>query len=148
MARNVSVLIAIIVLTCLYRATNRPDPAENVDLRDLNGTWTDDKGPANNSVHIYAVKTGTPRVMGVEAWEGHMDFKQFFGEKEIRATWNVEDWDPLLLNVIVPGDKYPFAVVKVVDDDHLLVRFGGDLDALSRPDALKHADTKRLTRVK
>ena len=50
-----------------------------------------------------------------------MDFKQFFGEKEIRASWNVEDWDPIVLNVIMPGDKNPFAVVKVVDHDHLLV---------------------------
>ena len=147
-ARNVSVVIAIIVLACLYRATNHADPAENVDLRDLHGTWTDEKGPANNSIHIYAVKAGTPPVMGLEAWDGHMDFKQFFGEKEIKATWNVGDWDPLLLNVIMPGDKYPFAVVKFVDHDHLLVRFGDDLDALSHRDALKHADTKRLTRIK
>jgi hypothetical protein len=39
-----------------------------------------------------------------------------------------------------------FAAVKLLDENHMLIRFGKDLDALSRPDVFASQKTLKLVR--
>jgi len=117
------------------------------DLQMIDGTWTEEGGPPGNSVRLYSVPARMPKdYVGLAAYEGRATLLKHFGQERIDTIWNYENFDPLRLNIDIPGHAR-FAAIKVLDPDHLLLRFGSDIGALSREDVLRHPDTKRLTRT-
>jgi hypothetical protein len=143
-----ALLAGVFVLTYLVFAGSERSRADR-DTPVIDGTWTEEAGTPGNSIHIYSVRAPMPEnYWGLECYEGRMDFKRHFGEEKLRTSWNFGSFEPLILNVILPGKKVRFARVRVVDSDHLLVRFGDDLEALEREGAFRHGDVKPLTRTR
>jgi hypothetical protein len=117
------------------------------DTHLIDGTWTEQRGVPGNSIHIYSVRAPTPpNYWGLECYEGRIDLKHHFGEKEIRTSWNYGSLDPLILNVLIPIKGIRFAAIKILDPDHLLIRFGNDIDPRDGDRIFRHPDVKRLTR--
>lgn len=143
-----SVFVAALVLALLSLTLSRPrDDGATSRLHLLDNTWTDECGTPGNSIHIYSVRAATPKnYVGLECYEGRIDFKRTFGEEEIRTSWNYGSFDPIVLNVLIPEKNIHMAAVKIIDDDHLLIRFLGKLPEMPGEDVFRHPDTRRLTR--
>jgi hypothetical protein len=117
------------------------------DDRDIMlGTWTDDAGPPGNSIRFYLVARDLPGAPLARAYEGRATLVKLLGEENAEAGWNYGSWDPLVLNFWV-GEKSWYVAIRKLDDDHILIRFGTDPEAMCRSEALDHPDTRRLTRV-
>ncbi len=80
------------------------------------------------------------------ALEGHVTVVDCLGRPTGRGQWNFGSFDPLVLNVIA-GAKPGYLVVRKLDDDHLLVRFGTDPEEIMGCGALDHPETRKLTRI-
>jgi hypothetical protein len=127
-----------------FDSADGPDPAE---VRAFLGTWTEEQGEPGNSIRFGLVRSPvSDRFPGIEVYGGVAVFRKHFGDGEVRAAWNYENHRRLRLNIVFP-DRAIIAAVKVLDHDHLLVRFGADIEALSRDDVFESPDTKRLTRT-
>src|SRR3954462_14489892 len=107
------------------------DAASREDREAMIGTWTEEGGPAGNSIRFYYVVRDLPGMPCAQAYEGHATFIPQPGAKETAADGNYGSWDPLVLNVSMDGRPW-FAAIRKVDDDHILIRFGTDAEEMYR----------------
>ena len=139
----VSVLVGVGVLSLMwYRVSTDPEKDQDAML----GTWTDPDGPPGNSIRFYFVAREIPGAPYATAYEGHVTLENFLGYEKSRGSWGYGGWDPLTLNLTV-GRKPLFVVIRKLDDDHLLVRFGTDGEEMYRAEAVDHPDARVLTRI-
>lgn len=111
------------------------------------GTWTDEDGEPGNSIRFYFVEVkGLPGHPLITPWEGHATVTGLLDRKKATAIWNYGGWDPLVVNLNV-GRKLWHVVIRKLDDDHLLMRFGTDPEEISRPGAIDHPETRRFKRI-
>lgn len=130
------------VAWCLYSGTSRDETML------IYGTWTDPNGPEGNNLRLYLLERKLPNnpVPVMKVYEGKLALHKLLGHEDIETGCNFESIEPLRLSVFQLPEA-DFAAVKLVDANHMLIRFGKDLDALSRPDALAHPETLRLVRT-
>jgi hypothetical protein len=144
-----SVIVGILLLT--YLAFDHPlrfgsDGFGGVTDEFL-GSWTDDRGEPGNSVQFSLVEVQMPNApLGMAAYEGRATFCKLFGADEVRAVWNYENFDPLRLNVVF-ADRGRVAAIRLLDHDHLLMRFVEHLSYWTGIDVFEGPDVVRLTRT-
>lgn len=144
--RPVSVLVVSVAAFTAAMLMQKALPSD--DDRDIMlGTWTDEAGEPGNSIHFYLEeeKLGE-EVPLVKAYMGRIELVHFLGEEKRDAIWNYGGWDPLILNVTI-GKRMLFAVIRKIDNDHILIRFSKDAEEMYRPDAIDHSTTMRLKRI-
>jgi hypothetical protein len=146
--RRILILLAAVLLGYAALGFDRGLTSKEQSDRDaFLGTWTEEGGEPGNSIRFYLVPREIPGVPAVVAYEGHVTFRKQLGADETKGTWGFESWSPLRLSVSA-GDRYWFVAVRVLDPDHILIRLGGDIEEMSRPDVFANAETKALTRVR
>src|SRR3954454_969704 len=100
--RSLFVAAIVLAVVCVTLSRSR-DGGGTSRLHIVDSTWTDERGTPGNSIHIYSVRGPTPKnYVGLECYEGRIDFKHTFGEEEIRTTWNYGSFEPIVLNVLIP----------------------------------------------
>jgi hypothetical protein len=140
-------IVAVAILIVIVALGWHGLPSDRyVDREAMLGTWTDAAGPPGNSIRFYLVPQDIPGAPYATALEGHATLVQFLGFESTQGGWNYGSWDPLVLNFWV-GNRMWFVAILKLDDDHILVRFGDDPEAMMTPDATNHPETKRLKRI-
>jgi hypothetical protein len=144
-----SVVVGILLLT--YLAFDHPFRSGSDGFGGVSdeflGTWTDDRGEPGNSVRFSQVEVPLPNVpLGMSAYEGRATFRKLFGADEVRAKWNYENFDPLRLNVVF-ADRSRVAAIRLLDHDHLLMRFVEHLPYWTGIDVFEGPEVVRLTRT-
>jgi hypothetical protein len=137
--------IIAVGIIAYWLATGKVAPSP-IDREAMIGTWTDETGEPGNSISFYLVPVDMPTSPVITGSEGRATICNLLGEKLGQAIWNYGSWDPLVLNINV-GTQSWYAVIRKLDDEHILVRFGRDPSEIMRPGAIDHPDTKRLTRI-
>jgi hypothetical protein len=82
----------------------------------------------------------------MSAYEGRATFHKLFGADEVRATWGYENLDPPRLNVTFSG-RGRVAALRLLDHDHLLMRFVEHLPYWTGIDVFEGPEVVRLTRT-
>ena len=123
-----------------------PPSGRSVDREVMLGAWTDEAGPPGNSIRFYLVPQDIPGAPFATASEGHATLVQFLGFETTQGGWNYGSWNPLVLNFWA-GNRMWFVAILKLDNDHILVRFGDDPEAMMAPEAIKHPEAKRLKRI-
>ena len=132
----------------VYMTNRYSAEAASEDRHPFLGTWTDEAGEEGNSITFSFVRRPAPGpIPGLELWEGRVICQKFLDGNEGEGSWGYESWKPLRLNVTL-GDRSRVAAVKLVDRDHLMIRFVEDLPPDRRHDVFRGPDTRRLTRVR
>ena len=108
------------------------------------GTWTEEQGEPGNYISFGLVNVSSPNSL-ISLYEGRVVFHKQLDLDHTMVTWNFGDHKTLELNVIVPG-KCTFASVRMLDADHMLIRFTDDLNALRRSDFFDSPEVKRMSR--
>jgi hypothetical protein len=119
---------------------------QSTDETSIVGTWTDAAGPPGNSIRFYVVESDIPGIESATVLDGHLTLVNFLGKSDDAGTWGYGSRDPLALNLTVNG-RPMYAAIRMLDDEHLLARFGTVADEIYGPDALNHPDTRVLTRI-
>jgi hypothetical protein len=120
---------------------------KNVDRNAMIGTWTDEDGPPGNSIRFYYVQgQKMPGDPVITAWEGRATVVGLLDEKEAPAIWNYGSWDPFVVNLVI-GKKAWCVAFRKLDDDHLLMRFSLDAEAICQPGSIEHPETRRFKRI-
>jgi hypothetical protein len=129
--------------------TNRQSAAlASEDRHPFLGTWTDEAGEDGNFITFSFVRRPAPGpIPGLELWEGRVACEKFLDGMEGEGSWGYENWKPLRLNVTV-ANRSRVAAVKLVDQDHLMLRFVEDLPPDRRHDVFRSPDARLLTRVR
>jgi hypothetical protein len=137
-------LVFVLLVVLFFYAFHEPAKS-GPDMRFM-GKWTDPKGEAGNYVQ-FGQTWSKSSVPGVQLGEGWVVFHKLLGEEETRVPWGFGNYHPLELNVTVTG-KCSFAYVRMLDDDHMLVRFTPTLVVPRTDDLFDHAETRLMTRVR
>lgn len=113
------------------------------------GTWTEEGGEAGNQVRLELVEIDSPASNGlVRVFEGRARFvKQFGIEEPAKATWNVENSQPLRLNILMPG-RNGFLAIQMEDREHARMRLVQRIETAMEPGVLQHPEARRFRRVK
>lgn len=144
--RAIWIVGAFLALSLFWWVDELTGPRGPDNTQLILGTWTDPKGEPENSIRIHFVKSPTPDVIGVSAYDGKMSIRRYFGAEQLEATWNYGSSRPLILNIVgVPGVR--FAAVRAVDEDHISVVFEDDVEVFSRSDVFEHGDVKSFVRI-
>lgn len=143
-------LLTLLLLPAVYLFFEHGrDAADARERRAFLGTWTDAQGPAGNSIRFYQVARPIPGTFpGVEALEGHAVFHDLLGPGDVHVTWNFESFRPLRLNVVFPK-RVTVVPVKILDDDHILIRIvdTARVDIWTNANVFDAPDVIRLTRM-
>jgi|SRR5262245_46798252 len=142
---NWYVYFAVVLLLFAWFRLGGSSTAPNDDSVML-GTWTDEAGAPGNSIRFYLVERDLPGSGPMKAYEGRAALVKFLNRDAAEGTWNSGSSNPRVLNFLI-GKRAWFIQVRMLDDDHILVRFGTDAEEMYRPGALDHPDAKVLTRV-
>jgi hypothetical protein len=144
--RSLKTGLIFVALTAVFFLFFYERPKPSADMRFM-GKWTEATGEPGNYVQIG--QTWKPsHLPGVQLGEGWVIFHKQLGEEDRKVSWGFGHYDPLELNVIVPG-KCNFAYIRLLDDDHMLVRFTSSLATPAADDDwFNHAETKLMTRVR
>jgi hypothetical protein len=78
--------------------------------------------------------------------DGQVKVVNLFGVDAAEGQWNFGYFEPLIVNLNV-GNTHGFVALKKVDDDHLLLRYSTDCDALLQA-PFNHPDVLDFRRVK
>jgi hypothetical protein len=108
------------------------------------GTWTEEQGEPGNYISFGLVDVTPPNSI-VSLQEGRAIFHRQLGEEHTEVLWNYGNLEPLELNVLVTG-KCQFAGVRMLDADHMLIRFTNDFNAPLRSDFFDGPEVKRMSR--
>jgi hypothetical protein len=144
-------LITAVFLTAafFYLFYDRSSSSSQQERTAFFGTWTEEGGEPGNYIRFGLVWRTLPNnpIPGVQAGDGVAEFHKQLGVEKTQVQWNYESWMPLRLNVTIPG-KCNFASIRMLDSDHLLIRFTTTIQAASATDVLEGPEVKRLTRVR
>lgn len=143
--RYVVVLAALLTLYFLFAGFPSPNSS---DVLAYLGTWTDETGEPGNYIRFYQVPANMPPVVGLVAYEGRVIFHTHKGADDVLGSYNHgRSHEPLCLNIIV-GGKNSFAAIRMLDSNHMLIRFTDDPNIAMADDAIDSPETKQMTRVK
>jgi hypothetical protein len=143
------VIATLLLLPLTYFLVSRTSTEEpgREELTAFFGTWTDEQGEPGNSIRFWEDFHDLPGMPSfIQVGEGHVTFIKQFGADRAQATWNYENWRPLRLNIIV-ADKARIVPVRMLDQDHMLLRFLDPKDLSSRDD-FDSPETLRLMRIR
>jgi hypothetical protein len=133
------VLLTVAFFFLFYRSPKETDSTAFL------GTWTEETGEPGNYISFGLVNVSSPNSL-ISLYEGRVVFHKQLDLDHTMVTWNFGDHKTLELNVIVPG-KCTFASVRMLDADHMLIRFTDDLNALRRSDFFDSPEVKRMMRA-
>ena len=140
-------LFALGHVAYVHMANKHLADATSEDRMPFLGTWTDETGEEGNFITFGVVRRPAPGpIPGLELWEGRVTCHNFLDGNEGEGVWGYENLQPLRLNISV-GDRGRVAAVKLVDRDHLRIRFIEDLPFEKWHDALRSPEARVLTRV-
>jgi hypothetical protein len=139
--------VAIIAFTAIFFFLHERQPSRATDL--FLGKWTEPNGEPDNYIRFYFKKIDLPNnpVPVMEAYEGRAVFHKQLGQDEATVIYNYESFEPLRLNVIVPG-KCSFASIGFVDADHMIIRFTKTIAEAAADDVFDAPDVKTMVRVR
>jgi hypothetical protein len=145
--RSLIATAVVVPLTCFLVSRLSSDEPGREELTAFLGTWTNEKGEPGNSIRFWEEVHNLPGMPSfIQVGEGRVTWTRHFGPGETVETWNYESWRPLRLNVTVAGTAR-VVPIRMLDRNHLLIRFAEDGDDVARPDVFDSPEMLLLTRT-
>jgi hypothetical protein len=141
-------LVALTPFAYVYITNRSRPPAAWDELTPFLGTWTDETGKEGNFITFRLVWRKAPGPFpGLQVGEGQVVCHRFLDGNEGEASWNYESCKAHRLNVTFPG-RSRIAAYRMVDQDHMMIRFVEDLPFDKHHAAFPSPDARLLTRVR